>query len=521
LDTDTKDILYALPNGSNFTYSIYGIGEDNKIAQIWPTADLDWMADLFTPELKTISRWAYVNVTFMARAFTVDEHDANLTAVVCTLYPCLRTYTASITNNQLDEREIRSDIMRVDSRGRQIDFDRFDISSSLDNPWYHYTAVKSPCRIGENVYDEKNMSSVPMATNLTLYSLANKTENGTLSSQYAYRNITAPEQCIYRQNAQFVQAISTVFHDEIFTGDCVSLKGVQCYKHNYQGNSGMLTDLGAGAVLRTLYNNGSVNFDHTNRWLNSFTHAMTNRFRFEYGTNPFNDTIRNALLSERGLPAYLSRDLPLGQAQGLAWQTTTCISMHLYWLLLPFILTLVTVLLSVWTIVENWRHRHDRPVWKESILPLIFYSHKIEPTGSDVLAARSLRKELADDIELTHQNSQRQPGDGRDEEDRAVHEEGKLMEASKMMELSKNVPVTFRWPNSAETTSAAALQQEKLGLRQRKPQVTEADSLLGENEESSHPASRLGAISTDTLEADVHSEQLQQVSRPTTAYERQ
>jgi hypothetical protein len=100
-----------------------------------------------------------------------------------------------------------------------------------------------------------------------------------------------------------------------------------------------------------------------------------------------------------------------------------------------------------------------------------------------------------------------------------VHEEGKLMEASEMMEVSKNIPVTFRWPNSAETTSTA-LQQEKLWLRRRKPQAVEADSLLGGNEESLHPASKLSTISTDTFEIDIHSEQPQHVSRPTMAYGR-
>jgi hypothetical protein len=246
---------------------------------------------------------------------------------------------------------------------------------------------------------------------------------------------------------------------------------------------------------------------------------MTNRFRFEYGTNPFNDTIRSALLSDRGLDPSLSKDLPSGLAQGLAWQTTTCIAMHIYWLLLPVILTFVTVLLSVWTIITNWRHRHDRPVWKESILPLIFYGHKIESTDAGASAARSPENELADNIEMIHRGSYRQPNDTSDEEERLVHEEGKLMEASEMMEVSKNIPVTFRWPNSAETTSTA-LQQEKLWLRRRKPQAVEADSLLGGNEESLHPASKLSTISTDTFEIDIHSEQPQHVSRPTMAYGR-
>ncbi|KAG9187556.1 hypothetical protein G6011_05427 [Alternaria panax] len=517
--TTTKDILYALPNGLNFTYDRSQI--DSKVAEIWPTEDLDWMEGLFTPELKAASRWAYINATFMARARGSIEDDANLTAIMCSLYPCLRTYTVSVTNNQLDEREIRSDILRADTRGQTSNPNKFESWQSSNNPWYHYTAVKSPCRIDDgNIYDEKNMFSLPMATNMTLYSLTNATEDGQESYHYEYRNVTAPEQCIYRQNAQFVKAISTVFHNEIFVGDCNLYKGLQCYKHNYQANAGMLTDLGAGAVLRTLYNDGAVHFNDINRWFDSFTNAMTNRFRFEYGTNPFNDTIRSALLSEKGLSPSLSEDLPSGLAQGLAWRTTTCIDMHIHWLLLPVILTAVTVFLSVWTIIANWRHRHDRPVWKENILPLIFYGHRIESTNPDAFAARSPRKELADDIELTHRGSGRQPDDTSDEEERLVHKEGKLMEASEMMDISKNIPVTFRWPNGAETTSTAAPPHEKGWLRRRKPQAVEADSLLGENAASMHHGSGLSTISIDTFETDVRGEQLQEVSRPTMAYGR-
>ncbi|RII12526.1 hypothetical protein CUC08_Gglean004643 [Alternaria sp. MG1] len=518
LDATTNETRYALPNGFNFTYD--RPQTNTKVAEIWPTEDLEWMADLFTPELRAASRWAYINATFMGRGRGAIQDNANLTAVMCSLYPCLRTYTVSITNNQLDEREIRSDILQADTRGQESNPNGIESWSSPNNPWYHYTAVRAPCRIGENVYDKETMSSLPNATNLTLYSLANTTGDDSTSYRYEYRNVSAPEQCIYRQNAQFVQAISSVFHNEIFVGDCNLLTGLKCYKHNYEKNAGMLTDLGAGAVLRTLFNNGAMHFDNVNDWFNSFTNAMTSRFRFEYGTNPFNDTIRSALLSDRGLDPSLSKDLPSGLAQGLAWQTTTCIAMHIYWLLLPVVLTFVTVLLSVWTIFANWRHRHDRPVWKESILPLIFYGHRIESTDTGAFATRSPRNEVADNIEMTHRGSYRQPNDTSDEEDRLVHEEGKLMEASEMMGISKNIPVTFRWPNSAETTSTAALQQEKLWLRRRKPQAVEADSLLGGNEESLHPASKLSTISTDTFEIDIHSEQPQHVSRPTMAYGR-
>jgi hypothetical protein len=89
---------YFLPNGFNISSS-YGI--ISNTALIRPTPDLAWLGDMLSPDSRALSRWAYTNVTFLA-----EGKDQRVAAAVCILYPCLRTYTSSVINNQLIERQV-------------------------------------------------------------------------------------------------------------------------------------------------------------------------------------------------------------------------------------------------------------------------------------------------------------------------------------------------------------------------------------------------------------------------------
>jgi hypothetical protein len=67
---------------------------------------------MLTPELQVVSRWAYVNGTYLVK----KPSDKAVTAAVCVLYPCVRTYTASVSNGQLSEKQIGADMMQLDLR---------------------------------------------------------------------------------------------------------------------------------------------------------------------------------------------------------------------------------------------------------------------------------------------------------------------------------------------------------------------------------------------------------------------
>lgn len=148
---------------------------------------------------------------------------------------------------------------------------------------------------------------------------------------------------------------------------------------------------------------------------------MTNRFRSDYGTAVFNDS-RMA-------------DLPLDENHGVAWQSTTCVSMRRGWLLIPIILTAVTSILAIWTMTTDWRQRHSRPVWKDNILPLLFYGRDMVDDKLDAHSHR--KKELAaqDDVDATTSNAP-------------------LLETREMEKISAGTAINIRWLFGAKRTVA-------------------------------------------------------------------
>jgi hypothetical protein len=455
----TREVTFALPNGINLTYD----GNSRTFVIIRPSNDLRWLGELLTPELRAISRWAYVNTTFL----TVDgkiknsTEDVHATAAVCVLYPCVRTYTASIRNNQLLEKEVSSEIMELSSSvHRIVSIDWWGGMNTQDQYEAHYAAVKSTCQVGGQVYDVNlnATTTLPNATSLILYDY-------TDPHRTTYRNISAPESCIYRHDVRFVKAISRILNDDIFDGSCSRYKENLCVKASDNGSTtssaGDLTSFGVRGVLEKLIE-GERGFSNVTLWFTSFANAMTSRFRSQYGGAAFNAS----------LPLYTVQDLPVGEVQGTAWQTETCVSAHRDWLALPICLTAITTLLMLWVIASNWRHRRTRPVWKDNLLPLLFYRHAIHSENSGDLLWRR------DDnmTELEHKNH--------------------LMETSEMEKVSKETPVTFQWPTRKKLddsleeaeTSAIALHDAGEFPTQRSSHEVDAESLLGSIHTQDHEA---------------------------------
>lgn len=191
-------------------------------ADIRPSPDLKWPRATLTPELEAMSRWADVNATFLTRKDAINT----TTAAVCVVYPYLRTYTGSIISNQLTGRHISSTVMKVDMTNGLVpgakNIGQFD--TALNNPYYNYAAVKSPCVVNETICDlSHNMSTYPNATILGLFDLTYLGSNSSTIPErnvtrkehlydYTFRNVTAPEKCIYRQNSIFTMAISSILH---------------------------------------------------------------------------------------------------------------------------------------------------------------------------------------------------------------------------------------------------------------------------------------------------------------------
>jgi hypothetical protein len=475
-------VLYRLPDGNNVSRAIQGSSPNCDTARILPTANFTWLGDSLTPEMSLVSRWAYINVTFFATVgeksyYAKDPKTDKVVAAACTLYPCLRTYIASVAGDQLIERPVRSQPMRgfigdnLNELAKSISFHNGASNSYLD-----YVTVKSPCRVEGKIYDiAQNMSSYPNTLDVLL---ANATqETGSRSVTNSYQSIKAPKRCIYRHASVFAIAINDILKNQVLNGHCEYYKTLDCMLKSSQGT---LANLGADSVLKQLYSDGYVDYANITRWFDGFADAMTNRFRFEYGAADSNQTKRLQ---------FQDPDLPLGVVDGVAWQSTICVAMRWEWLLLPAGLTLVTTVLAIWTMAMNWKHRHIRPVWKDSILPLIFYGDLIQSGDPGALLNAH-----HPDVDEDQAGSRQYLGNGVDTDHMSDNTDEKdgLLEASEMQSIGAKRPVTFKWPNSTETDdangdaeSSAPLQKEKVWLRLRKPQETSGDSLLGAEEGTS------------------------------------
>jgi hypothetical protein len=350
--------VLSLPNNMSLSR---GCG-DREVVRIQPNIDLSWMGDLLTPDLRSFSRWAYVNVSFVGLNSYANE---TVAAVMCSLYPCVQTYTTSISNNEVSETKVRSKVMQLDILSNN-EVKELGNGNALDNVYKRYTAVQSSCRAQGKIYDlNRNTSTQVDGTDLVLRDFTDYGYSG--AAQSTSMNITAPEECIYRQNPQFVVAVSRVLNHDIFNGSCSSIKTFNCRKAGRSDpDDKFLPGLGSETVLRALYgeshtslSNLTTGFSNVTEWFDLFAEAMTKRFRSDYGS--------------AGVGNRTGDDLPLDEIQGLAWQTTTCVSMRRVWLVLPITLTALTAALAIWTIATNWRYRHSRPVWKDNILPLMLY----------------------------------------------------------------------------------------------------------------------------------------------------
>jgi hypothetical protein len=451
-------IKFTLPNGMNQNYT----GAGGRFATIEPSANLEWMGELLTPDLRKMSRWAYVNTTFLTLSgnFSHATEDIGVLATVCVLYPCIRTYTASITNNQLLEKEVSSQMMELSSELKERVVSSQEVSvaedslesnvifylNAQDQSAMHYAAVRSPCQVGGQIYDTSlNTTIASHATSLRLYDFP-----GPGPRNVTYRNITAPEPCIYRQHTVFVEQISVTLNKEIFNGSCDDdFKSTYCYRDYYDDDDSIST-VGVKTMLESLIE-GNRSFSNVTSWFHGFANAMTNRFRFEFGAAAFNRSLQDEEL----------QNLTLGEVQGIAWQTNTCVSAHKAWLALPISLTGITALLMLFTIISNWQHRRTRPVWKDNILPMLFYRQIIKPEEPGAL-----------------------PWQGGDATEREV--EVRLMETSEMEKISKASSVTFQWLTSDKSmesidkadTSAVSLDSAGEVPTQRTPHGVETESLI-------------------------------------------
>lgn len=350
---------YHLPNGQK----VVANASDGVVLNVTTDADLIWAKDVINPQLSVASRWSLANLT----VFTISQagcHGNNLSnakAATCITYPCIRTYTASVYNGDLTENFVRSALMFPEVPTAQAQALNGRINDIGD-----YIGVQLPCNVGGDIYTSRNISSAPMSVNMTICVTQ---DDGPCKE----RAISAPEACIYRHSAKFASAISQILEDNYLTGGCNVSSGALNCRTKSSGE-------GPGRYLELLYNRQESSSNGSSLWdgrateatiesyFEKFATAMTNGYRTRFAGGEY-----DAAKARDNAP------LARGDVQGVVWKTTVCMSVQLQWLILPTAIVLFTSVLLAWAFIQSWRLRDTQPVWKESLLPLIFYRELFQP----------------------------------------------------------------------------------------------------------------------------------------------
>lgn len=386
---------YTLPNGLSAKIRNGIVGDPalsvSSIRQSDPenpksdwVGDLDWAGGLVNQEMRALSQWAFANVTILTSNWLLTIlNDTEYLAVTCTVYPCLRTYNASVTKGKVDEVLINtvpvspnidlaasnSTVEAILAAPSWIEWDGLgEFCASLQ-------AVQSPCLVNHTIWTEDNISSTVDKRNLTLLQ-ADPGPNG--ARHVKIENITAPTECIYSIDLQtwyaVMDGIETIFNGSCFAESSPDDTDVICERSDW---------------LISFYNHDGITTSDIFEQFEAFTDRLSNK-------------IRMGLL---GKPEYIF---------GQTLQTTICVSIGYEWLAFPTVLLFATSSLLAWTMFSNWRRRGCDVVWKASILPFLFYSERfVVQNGEDVSAestqsSRGATKETLMDLDQMQSEAKQQ-----------------------------------------------------------------------------------------------------------------
>ncbi|ROV91205.1 hypothetical protein VMCG_09358 [Cytospora schulzeri] len=330
------------------------------------SSNLSWASNIFTEEFAEASSVAISNFSMLVATqspctprpnsgFYDCPHDVSsydyynglggYLAASCTLYPCMKEYHGSSIGNKYTETVVR----KQTALPNKEDTSDYTI-------YFNYTGVRSPCILEDGVtfntsnltgaiaeagtwYTPANMSQAPHVPGRTWSNISlEDPETGER------RNTSVPNACLYKLDAIYASAMQSFMSNTLFSGSCY-------YDNEMAGHIGCSDSW----WLTPLWADMNATFEGIDTAIEDFTIAVTNKLRSS-GTGPDDKAGGN---------------LTKSAVLGLVYESSTCTYFDWRWVFLPVILVLLCALLLTWTLVKNYRDP-DQPVWKGSVLPLVF-----------------------------------------------------------------------------------------------------------------------------------------------------
>ncbi|KAF4432741.1 hypothetical protein CGCF415_v007693 [Colletotrichum fructicola] len=342
---------YTLPNNQSLNY----------IDRIWFTANttnLDWAEQSFPEGFAALAKIAFANVTTLSftqapcskagngtilcprpvRDFLVPndqtrKDEVDVMAVSCVLYPCLRSYHAEVTRGTLVERIVSTEPAvqnMVEARSNLNDKDKSP-DGSMATTYGNFTGLQIPCFVEGVEYDLNNISQVPHA-DMTSFNI-----NGS--------DYQVPETCLYKVGGTYALALRNFLATDLLQGYCW-----------FPSSAGGVPICQTQWWLAPLYHNLTATFDSVSDSFEQLAAAITTQFRI---TGTSNETF--------SLTGY--KEAVIGSVLG----TTVCTRFDWQWVLLPITLVFATAILLTVAVAQSWIDPAI-PVWKTSILPILFYN---------------------------------------------------------------------------------------------------------------------------------------------------
>lgn len=374
------DLFITLQLPNNISVLGWATTALNITALTSDTSNIDWAIDN-TQDYSIIAAASDANITILSLTqntcvklhngnkttmncppnkfnLTGESSTADVIASTCLIYRCAKDCTAIIQKRILKENI-------VSSYPIPGDFVTTDMQRIL----------KLPCVVNSKWYDYSNITAAV-------------TGNLTQTILMGDNNITVPEQCVFGASRLGSLGTASLLQD-LFQGNCngsevksrkagyLSLPGF-CHR-GQSGQGNMTADLVRSPWIEELYKNGNATFDSISQQMDAVATALTNRLRV-MGT----DWNGNKMT-----------------AAGTAIEFAVCVQFHWRWLLFPAgILFLTAVLLLFIMLPEllSSKTSQYQPLWKTSILPLIFYAvgSKIRSNDIDIPLETAELKRMAD-----------------------------------------------------------------------------------------------------------------------------
>lgn len=365
---------HTLPNGmavhssfNNASSVVYnGLGQTTELSiSASRNLGLAWAGDLVSLEMMALSQWAFANVTILTSNWLPTGFGfTDYVAATCKLYPCLRSYNASVTLGKLDEvfisttpvvpnvaalfvPQTTAEAIRQELTG----YDWYDYI--VYSPGANFQAVQSPCFVNDTIWTKANQSSTLEMQRLLLLH-ADPDPSGT--RHFTVENTTAPADCVYGLDVMAVEELSRLMSGVSFNGSCSAESSFDSPKNTIR------IDCGQAYWLAKFYSDDGATADSIIQRIETFTDRLSNKMRM-------------GLLND---PEAVS---------GQVLQVTACSIIHYSWLTFPAVLVAVTSGLLAWTMLQSSRRQGLEMVWKTSILPFIFHGDRfVVQNGEDVSA---------------------------------------------------------------------------------------------------------------------------------------